>query len=39
MHAFISAAGISRGCHDALVEIAGATRAMFAAAFVLSSST
>ena len=37
MHAFISAAGVSRGCRDALVEIAGATRAMFAAALILSS--
>lgn len=31
-HAFIAAAGVSRSCHDAVVEIAGATRAMFAAA-------
>jgi acetyl esterase len=31
-HAFLSAAGVSRTCRDALVEIAGATRAMFAAA-------
>jgi acetyl esterase/lipase len=31
-HAFIGAAGVSRTCRDALVEIAGATRAMFAAA-------
>ena len=31
-HAFIAAAGISRTCRDALIEIAGATRAMFAAA-------
>ncbi len=31
VHGFISAAGISRSCRDALVEIAGATRAMFAA--------
>ncbi len=31
-HAFIAAAGVSRSCRDALVEIAGATRAMFAAA-------
>jgi len=32
IHAFIGAAGVSRTCRDALVEIAGATRAMFAAA-------
>jgi acetyl esterase/lipase len=32
IHAFIAAAGVSRTCRDALVEIAGATRAMFAAA-------
>lgn len=31
-HAFIAAAGVSRSCRDALIEIAGATRAMFAAA-------
>ncbi len=31
-HAFIGAAGVSQSCRDALVEIAGATRAMFAAA-------
>jgi acetyl esterase len=31
-HAFLSAAGVSRRCRDALIEIAGATRAMFAAA-------
>jgi acetyl esterase len=31
-HAFIGAAGVSRACRDALIEIAGATRAMFAAA-------
>jgi acetyl esterase len=37
MHAFISAAGISRGCRDALVEIAGSTRAMFAATLIFSS--
>ncbi len=30
-HAFIAAAGVSRSCRDALIEIAGATRAMFAA--------
>jgi acetyl esterase len=30
IHGFISAAGISRACRDALVEIAGATRGMFA---------
>jgi acetyl esterase len=32
IHAFIAAAGVSRSCRDALIEIAGATRAMFAAA-------
>jgi acetyl esterase len=32
IHAFIAAAGVSRTCRDAVVEIAGATRAMFAAA-------
>lgn len=32
VHGFATAAGISRSCRDALVEIAGATRAMFAAA-------
>jgi acetyl esterase len=32
IHAFIAAAGVSRNCRDALIEIAGATRAMFAAA-------
>jgi acetyl esterase len=31
IHAFIGAAGVSRRCRDALIEIAGATRAMFAA--------
>lgn len=31
-HAFIAAAGVSPTCRDALVEIGGATRAMFAAA-------
>ena len=31
IHAFIAAAGVSRVCRDALVEIGGATRAMFAA--------
>ena len=31
IHAFIGAAGVSRACHDAVVEIAGATRAMFGA--------
>lgn len=30
-HAFVSFIGVSRRCRDALVEIAGATRAMFAA--------
>ena len=30
-HAFIAAAGVSPSCRDALVEIAGATRAMLAA--------
>src|SRR5262249_1458821 len=32
VHGFISAAGVSRSARDVLVEIAGATRAMFAAA-------
>ncbi len=31
IHAFIGATGVSRTCRDAVVEIAGATRAMFAA--------
>jgi acetyl esterase len=31
-HAFVSFAGVSRGCREALIEIAGAMRAMFAAA-------
>jgi acetyl esterase len=31
IHAFIAGAGVSRNARDALVEIAGATRAMFAA--------
>ncbi len=31
IHAFIGATGVSRSCHDALVEIAGTTRGMFAA--------
>lgn len=31
IHAFIAAAGVSRNSRDALIEIAGATRAMFAA--------
>jgi acetyl esterase/lipase len=31
IHAFIAAVGVSRSSRDALVEIAGATRAMFAA--------
>jgi acetyl esterase len=31
IHGFLSAVGISRTCRDALLEIAGATRAMFAA--------
>jgi acetyl esterase len=30
-HAFLSASGVSRTCREALIEIAGATRAMFAA--------
>jgi hypothetical protein len=30
IHGFIGAAGISRACRDAVIEIAGATRAMFA---------
>ncbi len=32
IHAFIAGAGVSRSARDAMVEIAGATRAMFAAA-------
>jgi acetyl esterase len=32
IHAFIAGAGVSRNARDALVEIAGATRAMFASA-------
>ncbi len=32
IHGFISAAGVSATCREALIEIAGATRAMFAAA-------
>jgi acetyl esterase len=32
VHGFIGAAGVSRTCRDALVEIAGATRAMLATA-------
>jgi acetyl esterase len=32
IHAFVSAAGVSRTCREAVIEIAGATRAMFAAA-------
>ncbi len=32
IHGFLSACGVSRTCRDAVVEIAGATRAMFAAA-------
>jgi acetyl esterase/lipase len=32
IHGFVSAAGVSRICREALIEIAGATRAMFAAA-------
>jgi acetyl esterase len=32
IHAFVSAAGVSPRCRDAVIEIAGATRAMFAAA-------
>jgi len=31
IHGFLSAFGVSRTCRDAVVEIAGATRAMFAA--------
>jgi acetyl esterase len=38
IHAFIGAAGVSRACHDAVVEIAGATRAMFGAAVPAESS-
>ncbi len=30
IHAFIGAAGVSQACRDAVVEIAGATRALFA---------
>jgi acetyl esterase len=33
-HAFLSATGVSRTCREALIEVAGATRAMFAAAAV-----
>ena len=33
-HAFVSFAGVSRACRDALIEIAGAMRAMFGAAGV-----
>jgi acetyl esterase len=33
IHAFIAAAGVSRACRDALVEVAGVTRGMFAAAY------
>ena len=32
IHAFIAAAGVSRTARDAVIEIAGVTRAMFAAA-------
>jgi acetyl esterase len=32
IHAFVAGAGVSRPAHDAVVEIAGATRAMFASA-------
>jgi acetyl esterase len=32
IHGFAAAAGVSRTCRDAVIEIAGATRAMFAAA-------
>jgi acetyl esterase len=32
IHAFVSAAGVSRICREAVIEIGGATRAMFAAA-------
>jgi acetyl esterase len=32
IHAFIGAAGVSQACRDAFVEVAGATRGMFAAA-------
>jgi acetyl esterase len=31
IHAFVSAAGVSRMCREAVIEIGGATRAMFAA--------
>jgi acetyl esterase len=32
IHGFVNMAGVSRGCRDALMEIAGAVRAMFAEA-------
>jgi acetyl esterase/lipase len=32
IHGFVNAAGVSRACRDAAIEIAGATRAMFGAA-------
>jgi len=32
IHAFVSAAGVSRTCREAVIEIAGATRGMFGAA-------
>jgi acetyl esterase len=32
IHGFIAAAGVSRACRDAVIEIAGAARAMFASA-------
>jgi acetyl esterase len=34
IHGFVSAAGVSRACHDAVVEIAGMTRAMLGLASV-----
>jgi acetyl esterase len=34
IHAFVAAAGVSRGARDAVIEIAGVTRAMFATAGV-----
>ncbi len=30
IHAFVSAAGVSRSCREAVIELAGATRALFA---------
>ena len=39
IHGFIGAVGVSQVCRDALVEIAGATRAMFAIAPVPESAS